>query len=324
MLAARLADEVAGDPSSGRRWTWRSLRKVRAALARDGLAFSPETVRRVLRAQGIGPRVNRKRLEPRAHPDRDRQFRYIQRTRRRFAARGWPILSADCKKKELVGRFKNPGRTWRRQPHDVLTHDFPDDASYKAIPYGVYDVGRGDGHVYVGLDHETADLAVAAIAAWWRRVGRVRYPAAPRLLLLVDGGGGNDARSRRFKHQLQVRLADPFGLAVTVCHDPPGASKWNPIEHRLFSQISQTWAGTPLTSLALVLGAIRATRTRTGLRVGATLWWRRFPRGLSASDAQMRALALRRHRVLPHWNYTLLPRKSGKLFLDSSLGPVTK
>lgn len=311
-LDAVLADEVGGDPAGSRRWTWRSLRKLCAAVARHGATVSPGTLRRLLRARGISPRANRKRLEPRVHPDRDRQFRYIQRLRRHFVARGWPILSADCKKKELIGRFKNPGRTWRRQPHDVLTHDFPTDAAYKAIPYGVYDVGRGDGHVYVGLDRETADLAVAAIAAWWRRTGRTRYPAAPRLLLLVDGGGGNDARSRRFKHQLQRQVADRFGVAITVCHYPPGASKWNPIEHRMFSQISQTWAGTPLESLALVLDAIRKTRTRMGLRLGATLWWRRFPRGLTASDEEMASLALRRHRVLPHWNYTLKPRKNGK------------
>jgi hypothetical protein len=145
-----------------------------------------------------------------------------------------------------------------------------------------------------------------------RRVGRVRYPDAPRLLLLVDSGGGNDARSRRFKHQLQIELADRFGLAVTVCHYPPGASKWNPIEHRMFSQITQTWAGTPLESLALVLAGIRRTRTRTGLRIGATLWWRPFPTGLRVSDAEMAALALHRHRVLPHWNYTIRPRKNGK------------
>lgn len=311
-LDAVLAEDVGGDPASRRRWTWRSLRKLRAAMARHGVTVSPGTLRRLLRARGISPRANRKRLEPRVHPDRDRQFCYVQRLRRHFVARGWPILSADCKKKELIGRFKNPGRTWRRQPHDVLTHDFPTDAASKAIPHGVYDVGRGDGHVYVGLERETADLAVAAIAAWWRRTGRARYPAAPRLLLLVDGGGGNDARSRRFKHQLQVQVADRFGVAVTVCHYPPGASKWNPIEHRVFSQISQTWAGTPLESLALVLDAIRKTRTRTGLRLGATLRWRHFPRGLTASDEEMASLALRRHRVLPHGNYTLKPRKNGK------------
>ena len=307
-----LADDVAGDPMTGRRWTWRSLAKLCAALDRRGVVVSPGTLRRLLRARGIGPRVDRKHLEPRAHPDRDRQFRYIGRQRRRFVRAGWPILSADCKKKERIGRFKNPGRTWRRRPYEVLTHDFPDAADYQAIPYGVYDVGAGDGHVYVGLDHETADLAVAALAAWWRGIGRHRYPAAPRVLVLVDGGGGNGARLHRYKQQLQVRLADPFGLTVTVCHYPPGASKWNPIEHRLFSQISQTWAGTPLESLAIVLDAIRRTRTRTGLRVGATLWWRAFPLYLRVSAEEMASLALRPHRVFPVWNYTIKPRQNGK------------
>jgi hypothetical protein len=285
---------------------------LQRALARAGITVSHTTLRRVLRAQGIRPRANRKRLEPRDHRDRERQFRAIRRWRRRFRAQGWPIVSVDCKKKELIGPFKNPGQTWRSTPHAVYAYDFPELARYKAVPYGLYDVGVGDGHVYVGTAGETPDLAVAALTRWWATIGRHRYRGAPRLLVLADGGGGNGVRSRRWKQQLQVQLADRYGLTITVCHFPPGASKWNPIEHRLFSQITQTWAGTPLTSLRVLLSGIRATRTATGLRVGATLLRRHFPTHVRVRGAEMAALKLQRHRACPQWNYTISPRKKGK------------
>ena len=311
-LIALIQDEIAGDPITGKRWIRRSLAKLQRALAQQGLKTNVMTIHRLLRKQGIHPKSNVKHLTPRPHPDRDLQFQYIQRRRRRFTASGWPILSVDCKKKELIGPFKNPGRVWSEHAPEVYSTDFPDDAVCKVTPYGVYDVTCNEGHVYVRVGGEPPDFTVAAIAHWWRHTGRRRYLTAPHLLILADGGGGNSAQSRRWKQQLQIQLADAFGLLVTVCHFPPGASKWNPIEHRLFSQISQTWAGTPLTSVDVVMSAIRATKTTTGLTVRATRFRRVFLSGVTVTDAQMAGLVLRKHRTCPQWNYTITPRKNGK------------
>jgi len=277
-------------------------------MTRAGERLGRTTLRRLLRRHKLSLKSNVKHLSPREHPDRDRQFQYIQARRRSFEAAGWPILSVDTKKRELIGPFKSPGRIWCERAPEVYTHDFPHHAKARAIPYGVYDVQAQRGHIYVGVSADTPDFAVEAIVRWWQRVGRRRYPDARQLLLLADGGGSNGYRARRWKYQLQERLSDAFGLRVTVCHYPPGASKWNPIEHRLFSQISQTWAGTPLTSLEVMLEGIRATRTATGLRVGATLVKEPFPRGLRVTPAQMAALSLLKHAICPRWNYTLRPR----------------
>ena len=285
---------------------------MQRALVHAGYRVSRATIRRLLHALGIRPKTNVKRLAPRQHPDRDRQFRYIRAQRRRFVASEWPVLSVDCKKKELIGPFKNPGRVWSRTAPAVYATDFPGDAICKATPYGIYDVGANTGHVYVGTLGESADLAVAALVHWWQHVGRRRYPTARQVLILADGGGSNGARRQRWKQQLQVRLADPLGLTITVCHYPPGASKWNPIEHRLFSQISETWAGTPLTSLQVLLDGIRRTTTATGLRVTATLFTRRFPKGVKVTKREMASLAITKHVTCPQWNYTIKPRLIGK------------
>jgi hypothetical protein len=309
---ALVGDEIAGDPMTDRRWIRRSLRRLERALARAGHALGRTTIRRVLLAHDIRPKANFKRLTPRPHPDRDRQFRHVLGVRRRFERVGDPVISVDTKKKELIGPFKNPGRAWHRDAPEVYSHDFPQDALAKAVPYGVYDPGAHHGAVYVGVSADTPDFAVAAIVRWWQTYGARRYPAARRLLILADSGGSNGYRPRRWKTQLQAQLVDRFGLTVTVCHYPPGASKWNPIEHRLFSQISQTWAGLPLTSLPLMLAAIRATTTQTGLRVTATLVRKVFPRKLRASSAEYAKLRILRHVTCPQWNYTLRPKENGK------------
>ena len=304
--------EVAGNPSNDQQWVRRSLRKLRRALQAYGLDLSPGTIQRVLHAYGIRSKGNVKHLMPRAHPDRDRQFRHIVEVRTRFTGAGWPIISVDTKKKELLGLFKNRGQIWTEKAPEVYTYDFPKDAVAKAVPYGIYDIQAHRGAVYVGLEGDTPDFAVDAIVTWWRTQGRRRYPAARRLLILADGGGSNGYRNGRWKTQLQQRLVNAFALTVTVCHYPPGAAKWNPVEHRLFSQISQTWTGLPLTSIEVLLSAIRSTTTGSGLRVTATLLPGAYPRDLRASATDLENLRIRRHKVCPQWNYTLAPQKTGK------------
>lgn len=296
-----------------RRWIRHSLRKLEHALARTGHRLGRTAIRRILRAHDIRPKGNVKHLTPRPHPDRDRQFQHIQKQQRRFARAGWPVVSVDTKKKELIGLFKNAGRAWNRHPPEVYSHDFPGDAHVKAVPYGIYDPYTNHGAIFVGLSGDTPDFAVTALVRWWQQIGRRRYPTARRLLVLADGGGSNGYRPRRWKQQLQARVVDAFGLTVTVCHYPPGASKWNPIEHRLFSQISQTWAGLPLSSIELMIDALRATTTATGLRVTVTLIPGEFPRKRTVSRAEWEALRIQRHKTCPQWNYTILPRrKNGK------------
>lgn len=297
---------------SDRRWVRHSLRKLQRALVGKGDSLSPMTVRRILLAHGIRPKANVKRLTPRPNPDRDAQFRYVLEQRHRFEALGWPVISVDVKKKELIGPFKNAGRAWSERAPEVYTHDFPSDAVAKAVPYGVYDLHANQGAVFVGLSGDTPDFAVECIVRWWRQSGRRRYPGVSHVLIVADSGGSNGYRPRRWKTQLQARVADAFGLNVTVCHYPPGASKWNPIEHQLFSQISQTWAGLPLTSVDLMLAAIRSTTTASGLRVTATLIQGLFPCNLSVSEEEWRQLSIYRHPTYPLWNYTLWSRKNGK------------
>jgi hypothetical protein len=312
VLLDLVRDEVAGDPSTGVLWVRRSLAKLQRALARRGFHVGILVVRRLLRKHNIHARSNVKHLTPREHPSRDRQFRYIKSIQRRFDVAGDPIISVDTKKKELIGRFKNAGRIYSAAPPEVNAHDFPADADAKAIPYGVYDPQANDGVVYVGSSGNTPDFAVAAIRHWWKEIGRFRYPAQRRLLILADSGGSNSYRARRWKQQLQVRLADPFGLEVTVCHYPTGASKWNPVEHRLFSQISETWAGTPLTSMAVLLDAIRHTTTMTGLRVRAYLLPGVYATGRKVTKEEMAKLSVEKHNICPQWNYTIKPRSKRK------------
>jgi hypothetical protein len=307
--------DVAGNPETGQNWTCQSLSKIQTAVAeQEGVALSQETIRGLLKEQEISPKSNNKRLHPQPHPDRDRQFEYLNSQRDAFAQAGWPSISVDTKKKELIGNFYNRGQQWCRQATAVNTHDFPSYAQGQAIPYGIYDISHNRGYVTVGQSADTPELAVDAIAWWWSGFGRWLYPETPELLILADGGGSNGYRTRRWKQQLQEKIADAFDLAVTVCHYPTGASKWNPIEHRLFSQISRTWAGTPLTSYDVVLDGIRSTTTTTGLRVEATLNETVYQKGLSVTDAEMELLMIEKHAICPQWNYTIRPRKTGSNF----------
>lgn len=294
----------------GRRGLWTSLRleQISDHLGALGLSACPNTVRRLLAQLDYSLHANRKSLSGPQSPDRDCQFQYIRHQREQFTQEGLPIVSVDSKKKELVGRFKNAGRIWSREALPVNDHDFPSLASGVAFPRGLYDVQANRGTVLVGTSHDTAEFAVDALVDWWRAEGRRRYPQADGLLILADSGGSNAARSRLWKFALQEKLVDPYQLAVTVCHYPTGASKWNPIEHRVFSELSKHCAGLPFTDYTTMVGRIAGTRTRTGLRVRCSLSPKNYPTKVRVSDDQMRSLDLFPHPVLPQWNYTLFPR----------------
>lgn len=308
-----MEDEVAGDPQSGRRWIRRSLSKLKGGLLKKGYLLGRETIRRLLHRQQVRPKGNLKRLVAKPHPDRDVQFQYIQTQRKAFQAAGWPILSVDTKKKELIGPFHNPGQVWCEHPQSVYMHDFPGDALGQAVPYGIYDLLEHQGYVCVGQSAETPEFAVDAVVRWWKQAGCKHYPEAPELLILADGGGANGCCSRRWKQQLQVKLVDIFGLTVTVCHYPTGASKWNPVEHRLFSEITKTWAGTPLTSFEVLLEGIRATTTQGGLQVRAVRIRKTYEKGLKVSDEEMKTLTIEKHATCPAWNYTIRPRTNREI-----------
>jgi hypothetical protein len=275
-------------------------------LRRRGVRLSPPTIARLLRQLHFSLRTNRKRLAGIRDPDRDRQFRYLLRRRRLYITLGLPVVSVDTKKKEWVGNFKNPGRCWRRRDREVLDHDYPSWASGQAIPVGIYDVGHNDGYVVVGTSHDTPAFTVAAIRRWWVAVGRSRYPGVRRLLIEADGGGATDRRKWAWKVALQG-LADEFGLIITVTHYPAGASKWNPIEHRLFSPISGNWAGEPLLSYETILKYIRTTRTETGLRCRAYLDTKQYPVQHRVAPEEKAGLRLKRRSLRPELNYTIFP-----------------
>jgi hypothetical protein len=292
----------------GRRgvWTDKRLAQIALELQRWGIHVSASTVRRLLLQLGYRLHANLKSLS-KSHPHRDLQFQCIERQRRRFTRHALPIISVDTKKKELVGNFKNAGRVWGLEPTPVLDHDFRSDASHIAVPYGIYDVNRNQGSVFVGISHDTPAFAAHNVATWWRDYGRKHYPEAGELLILADGGGSNGARVRAWKWELRRQVVVPFGLKVTVCHFPTGASKWNPAEHRLFGPISKHWAGQPLIDLPTIVGLIGGTTTKTGLKVNCRLIKRSFATAQKISNAQMRLLNLQGHTVLPVWNYTLSP-----------------
>ena len=291
---------------TGLKWTHKSTRRLSAALRRLGFQACPNTVARLLRARGFSLHVCRKQLAETGHRDRDCQYRYLVRLRRLYLARGWPVISVDTKKKEWVANFRNPGRCWRRRPRRVLAHDFPSWAEGPAIPYGIYDLAHDDGYVAVGTSHDTPTFAVASIRRWWLAVGRHRYPGARRLLIEADSGGSNDYRKWGWKVALQA-LADETGLVITVTHFPPGASKWNPIDHRMFSLISGNWAGEPLTRYETVLKYIRATRSSAGFRCRASLDRKQYEARHRVLPEERARLRLRRRKVLPEWNYTIRP-----------------
>jgi len=300
-----LSDSTAGDPMTGLKWTRKTLLALTRELQKE-FQVGHSTVARLLRQQGYALRTNRKRLSPRHDAQRDQQFRYIARQRRCFARTKCPIISVDTKKKELIGLFKNAGRTWRRQPIDVFETDFAQDAKGKAIPYGIYDLSYNEGYVSVGLSHETSAFAVTAIRAWWLELGRYRYPGKHELLILADSGGANGNWCWLWKWELQ-QLADEFDLTITVTHYPTGASKWNPIEHRLFCHISHNWAGQPLVSYETMLKFIRTTKTATGLRCRARLDRKHYKTGLNITIEQKHAVNFQAHPTVPKFNYTIRP-----------------
>ncbi len=299
--------EVAGDPCTGLKWTRRTTHKIARELRAVGIEVSARTVARLLKKLRFSLRINRKMIGRGSSPDRDEQFAYIARLRTRFAKRHRPIVSIDSKKKEMVGNFKNGGTAWNRTAVLVNDHDFRSDATGMALPHGIYDVQGNRGTIFVGISHDTPDFAVDNLVRWWATEGRRRYPDTQNLLVLADGGGSNGPRNRAFKYGLQTRLCNAHHVAVTVCHYPAGASKWNPIAHRLFSEISKNWKGRPLDSYETILNYIRTTRTATGLRVKARLVMKRYTTGMKISLAQMKTIDLRPHKVQPQRNYTLHP-----------------
>jgi len=308
----RLVDPATrGDPESPLRWTCKSVRIWAEELRHEGHAVSYQTVAELLHAMDYSLQANQKKLEGSQHADRNQQFEYINRKAQRYLKQGEPVISVDTKKKELVGDFKNSGREWQPQgqPEKVRVHDFeirqPENG--KVAPYGVYDLGRNAGWVSVGVDHDTAEFAVESIRRWWRWMGRRCYPKATRVLITADSGGSNGARVRLWKWELQ-QLADETGLEIAVCHFPPGTSKWNKIEHRLFSFISQNWRGKPLISHQVIIDLIAATTTTTGLTVKSKIDTNIYEPGLRVSDQQMAELQLRREKFHGDWNYKLLPR----------------
>ncbi len=303
-----MEENTAGDPMSLLRWTNKSTVRIAEELTRLGHSVSDETVRRRLAEMGYSLQATAKNLEESA-AGRDQQFRYINRQVKQYLAGREPVLSVDTKKKERVGNFKNAGKTWRPkgQPTEVNVYDFPHLGVGPAIPYGAYDQQRNQGFVNVGVSHDTAEFAVESVRRWWRWIGRRGYPKAARLLLCADGGGSNGSRNRAWKYHLQ-QFADQSGLAITVCHYPPGTSKWNKIEHRMFSFISLNWQGKPLVSYETVINLIGATHTATGLRVKAKLDTRFYEAGVKITDEEMEQINLRTHRTNPEWNYTISPR----------------
>ncbi len=300
--------DTAGDPMTGIKWTRRTTEKIAAELRDGGIDVCANTVAKLLKGLEFRLRVNHKKLSRHSPPDRDAQFAYIAAQREGFARQGLPIVSIDSKKRELVGNFKNNGATWSRYPTAVNDHDFRSDAEGIALPYGVYDLSANHGYLFVGTAHDTPAFAVDNLVRWWNYQGRRRYPGANELLVLADGGGSNGARTRAWKHTLQERLCDRHRLTVTVCHYPSGASKWNPIEHRLFSELSKNWAGKPLDSYQTIINYARTTRTSTGLHVDAYLVDTDYPTGVKISDQAMKQLQLRPHDTQPTRNYTLSPR----------------
>jgi hypothetical protein len=280
------------------------LRAVSKALDRRAC---PTTIGRLLRDQKYGLRSHRKVLHTgKHHVERNRQFENIAKKRGDFRSSGAPRISVDTKKKELLGQFKNPGQTWCQEAAKVNDHDFPGDSQGRAAPYGVYDPERNEGHVCVTTSRDTADLAVDAVEDWWRQ-NQIHYPKAKRMMIEADSGGSNGSRSRRYKKRLQ-EFANVSGLEITVCHYPPGSSKWNPIEHRLFSQISATWSGYVLSTLLIMLGFVRQTTTETGLKVTANHFERDYPAGVKVSKAEFKAIQLTHDDVCPQWNYTIRPQ----------------
>lgn len=304
-----LKHDVAGDPCTGLKWTRRTARKIAKELRALSIAASAGTVARLLDGMDFSLHVNRKSISKSSHGDRNDQFIYISEQRTSFANRNLPIVGVDSKKKEMAGNFKNPGKAWGQTPELANDHGFRSDAEGMATLNGIYDASANCGAIFVGISHDTPCFAAENIARWWEMEGRGRYPGATELLVLADGGGSNGMRCRAFKYQLQTYLCDTHGLSATLCHYPAGASKWNPIEHRLFSEISKNWAGCPLRSYETILNYIATTKTETGLHVTAHLVDKEYQTGVKITDTQMATLNIHTHEIQPLRNYTIQPRR---------------
>lgn len=306
--------ETAGHPISGLKWTRKTTRKIVQELNSIDIKVSHKTIAKLLKNMGYSLRINQKTIESggikKVDPqERNKQFEYIEKQCKRCAKLGNPVISVDTKKKELIGNFQNPGGSWGKKPIEVNDHDFPSDALGKAIPYGIYDTQKNSGTIFLGTSCDTPAFAVDSIESWWKTEGKKQYPIAKELLILADCGGSNSARSRVWKYRLQHKLCDIYGLTVRVCHYPTGASKWNPIEHRLFSEISKNWAGKPLTRYETALKYIRTTKTASGLNVKAHFVRKKYKTGERVSDKKMKQLQLKKSSVLPQWNYSLASSK---------------
>ncbi len=311
--------EPKGEPQSLVRWTSKSVSKLRQALTSQGHAIGETAIRRMLKALGFSLKANKKRIEGTSHADRDAQFQHRNRTGKAFEAKGKPVISGDCKQKELIGNFKNSGKEWQAKGQEtaVNVYDYLSIADGKAVPYGMYDLVHNSGFSNVGIDHETAEFAVESIRRWWQSMGSKLYPTSAELLMVADGGGSNGGRNRRWKQQLQ-RLANETGLAITVCHLPPATSKWHNIEHRLFSYLSINWRGKPLLSLETIIELISHTTTEEGLTVTAVKDATLYPTGIKVSDEAMAKLNITRDPFHGEWNYTIRPQELAPLFQRAS------
>ncbi|MBT9147925.1 MAG: hypothetical protein DDT32_01693 [Syntrophomonadaceae bacterium] len=302
-------ETTAGDPMSLLKWTSKSIYQISDQMQTLGHSISKDTVHRRLKEMGYSLQANVKVKEGGNHKDRDRQFRYISNLGKEFMRKRDPVISVDAKKKERIGDFKNPGKKWhpKGSPQEVNVYDFPSLSKGTAIPYGTYDIQKNNGIVNVGISHETAEFAVESIRKWWRQFGHQQYPHAKRILISADGGGSNGSRNRAWKFYLQL-LSDEISLPITVCHYPPGTSKWNKIEHRMFSFISMNWRGQPLVSYETVVNMISATTTKSGLKIKAFLDRNDYKTGIKISDKQIKKLNIKQHKLHPQWNYTIIPR----------------
>jgi transposase len=312
-LEQLLDHEMAGNPMNEQVWVRCSPERLANKLKESGHQISPTTVWKMLKQMGLSMKANKKKIAFKSNgPEQEKQFQYISSQRKTFGDAGLPIISVDTKKKESVGNFHNKGKSWRKDAEEVYTHDFISMADYRTVPYGIYDVTKNKGYVFVGISGDTPEFAVDAITAWWKSDGEELYPGLKSLLILADSGGSNGCRVWAWKQQIQEKLCDQLGLTVTVCHYPQGCSKWNPVERRLFSFISINWAGKPLRSLDIMLGYIRGTSTKTGLTVKAYLQTGTYKRGQKVTKEMIEALNLQFHTVCPKWNYTITPHVPGR------------
>jgi hypothetical protein len=307
LLNELMEDDSAGDPMSNKKWSRKDTRSISREMRSRGIEICPNTVGTLLKEQDYSLRVNRKTIAETQHPDRNLQFEIISETRKRFEDKGHPILSVDTKKKELVGNFRNPGKAWTKNSTDVLVHDFRSEAKAIASPFGLYETSLNRGTIVVGTSSDTPEFAVDCLELWLNEIGWNTYPHMKQLLILCDSGGSNGYRPRLWKYKLYTQICQTYGIQVRVCHYPPGTSKWNPIEHRLFSFISTEWAGHPLRSLELMLYYIRGTTTETGLEVAAFLNSKYYAKGNKVTDADFEQINIARNKTLPEWNYTVRP-----------------